>query len=70
MKNVTKTEAKVPAEAYSNKQLTLFQTFLANTGDQREALSNAIDIWDSIPRYAVTRMRMNSLRTGVVVPFV
>ena len=64
MKNVSKTESKVPAEAYSNKQLTLFQTFLANTGDQREALSNAIDIWDSIPRYAVTRMRMNSLRTS------
>lgn len=62
-KKSVKVDSKLPAEAYSNKQLTLFQNFLANTGDQKDALSNAIDIWDSIPRYAVTRMRMNSLRT-------
>ncbi|MDD3326592.1 MAG: hypothetical protein PHW25_05835 [Zoogloea sp.] len=43
--------------------MSLFQTFLANTDQQRETLSNACDLWDCIPRYAVSRARMNSMRT-------
>lgn len=50
-------------DAFANRQLSLFQGFLANTGDQREALSNAVDLWDSLPRYSVSRARMNALRT-------
>lgn len=59
-----------PAEAYSNKQLNLFQGFLANSADQRDTLSNAIDFWDGIPRYAISRARMNKLRTpdGLLKP--
>ena len=55
--------APLTGDAFANRQLNLFQGFLANTGDEREALSNAVDLWDSIPRYAVSRVRMNALRT-------
>lgn len=55
--------APVADDAFVNRRLSLFQDFLANTGDQREALSNAIDLWDSIPRYAVSRARIGIMRT-------
>lgn len=50
------------AVAYENAQLNLFQRFLANTDDQREILSNAIDLWDSVPRYSVSRQAMTKTR--------
>lgn len=56
--------APVAEDAFASRQLNLFQGFLANTGDQRAALSNAVDLWDSIPRYAVSRSRMGSMRTA------
>ncbi len=55
--------APLPDDAFVNRQLNLFQDFLANTPDEREALSNVVDLWDSIPRYAVSRSRMNGMRT-------
>ncbi len=45
-----------------NKQLSLFQSFLANTDDQRDQLSNAIDLWDSVPCYSVSRQAMTKAR--------
>lgn len=56
--------APLSDDAFASRQLGLFQGFLANTGDQREALSNAVDLWDSIPRYAVSRARMGTMRTA------
>ena len=56
--------APVPDDAFASRQLSLFQGFLANTDDEREALSNAVDLWDSIPRYAISRARMNAMRTA------
>ena len=56
--------APLSDDAFASRQLSLFQGFLANTGDQREALSNAVDLWDSIPRYAVSRARMGAMRTA------
>jgi hypothetical protein len=53
----------VPGEAFANQQMTLFQGFFANNDDERAALSNAVDLWDSVPRYSVPRARMNTLRT-------
>jgi hypothetical protein len=55
--------APVADDAFASRQLSLFQGFLANTDDQREALSNAVDLWDSIPRYSVSRARMGAMRT-------
>lgn len=56
--------APIADDAFAGRQLALFQGFLANTSDQREALSNAVDLWDSIPRYSVSRVRMGTLRTA------
>lgn len=59
-----KSVAPIAEDAFANRQLSLFQGFLANTNDQREALSNAVDLWDSIPRYAISRVRMGAMRTA------
>ena len=56
--------APLSGDAFANRQLNLFQGFLANTVDEREALSNSVDLWDSIPRYAISRVRMNAMRTA------
>lgn len=56
--------APLPDGAFASRQLSLFQGFLANNGDQREALSNAVDLWDNVPRYAISRVRMNAMRTA------
>jgi hypothetical protein len=46
--------AALPApSALRNPQLDLFQNFLCNTDFERDQLSNTIDLWDSIPRYAM-----------------
>ncbi len=50
------------ANDFANTQLTLFQTFLANNDEQRDKLSNAIDLWDSVPRYSVSRQAMAKVR--------
>lgn len=52
----------VPMDAFANQQLHLFQGFLANTHDVRDALSNAIDLWDNIPRYITPRKKQDELR--------
>lgn len=49
-------------DAFANPQLSLFQSFLANDDAQRDILSNAIDLWDSIPRYSLTRRKQEELR--------
>jgi hypothetical protein len=53
----------VADEAYQSPQLSLFQSFLANTPAERERLSNTIALWDSIPRYSLSRNLQNRLRT-------
>jgi hypothetical protein len=52
----------VAPNAYRNPQLDLFQTFLCNNDQERERLSNAINIWDSVPRYSISRQEMNKRR--------
>jgi hypothetical protein len=47
---------------FQNPQLSLFQDFLYNRGEERENLSNAIDLWDSVPRYSVSRTAMSKSR--------
>lgn len=50
-------------ESFENVQLNLFQTFLCNTEEERDRLSNTIDLWDSIPRYSISRQEINKRRT-------
>lgn len=52
----------VPAEAFDNPRLSLFQNFLANTKNEKENLTNAVDLWDSIPRFSISRKRQEELR--------
>jgi hypothetical protein len=59
---LTKKARSVPAAAFKNKQIDLFQDFLANTVQERNALSNAIDLWDSVPRYSLSRPKQEKLR--------
>lgn len=47
---------------FENRQLSLFQSFLCNTGDERDPLSNAIELWDSVPRYSISRQAMTKAR--------
>ena len=47
---------------FENAQLSLFQNVLCNTDAERERFSNAIDLWDSVPRYSVSRQAMNKVR--------
>lgn len=47
---------------FQNRQLSLFQKFLCNTEEKRQELSNTIELWDSVPRYSVSRSAMNKMR--------
>lgn len=56
--------ALIPADRdFHNLQLELFQNFLCNTETERDQLSNTIDLWDSVPRYSVSRQAMAKMRT-------
>jgi hypothetical protein len=58
-----KNAAKDPEPGpYNNPQIQRFQKFVSNTPAERERLSNSIDIWDSTPRYSVSRQEMNKRR--------
>lgn len=52
-----------PQEAdFAGQQLDLFRKFLYNDDDERDRLSNTFDLWDSVPRYAVSRQQMDKVR--------
>jgi hypothetical protein len=52
-----------PKEAdFSNQQLDLFRSFLYNVDAERDRLSNTFDLWDSVPRYAISRQQMDKVR--------
>jgi hypothetical protein len=64
-KTTTKKEKPVipPAEGdFQGKQLDLFRSFLCNGVDERDRLSNTFDLWDSVPRYAMSRQQMTKIR--------
>lgn len=48
---------------FQNLQLELFQQFLCNTDLERVHLSNTFDLWDSVPRYTISRQAMLKMRT-------
>jgi len=49
--------------AFKSEQIDLFQSFLCNTKNEKDKLSNTIELWDSIPKYSVSQQAMNGLRT-------
>ena len=60
MKKIDKSKL-VSDDAFSNSQMTLFQTFLSNNKNN-DSFSNAIDFWDSTPRFSISRQRQEKLR--------
>lgn len=57
-----------PIEAFSCRQIDLFQFFLCNTEDQRAELSNAFPLWDCLPRYSMSRQTADRLRKNNNLP--
>ena len=52
-----------PSEAdFQGKQLDIFRSFLCNGEEERDRLSNTFDLWDSVPRYAMSRQQMTKIR--------
>ena len=49
-------------EDFGNRQMALFQDLLCNTALERDSLSNVFDLWDSIPRYSISRQAMDKVR--------
>ncbi len=54
--------------AYTSDQIDLFQSFLCNTDEQREQLSNAIPLWDCLPKYALSKRAADQLRKNNQLP--
>jgi hypothetical protein len=53
----------IPTNAdFKSKQLDLFRSFLCNGAKERDMLSNTFDLWDSVPRYSVSRQAMDKER--------
>lgn len=61
IEEIRETPRPTPAH-FANRQLTLFQNFLCNTQAERNHLSNAIDLWDNVPRYSISRQAMTKSR--------
>lgn len=58
-------EVPTPSDPeFGNAQLSLFQNFICNTDEERQRFSNAIDLWDSVPRYSVNRHAMTKARAN------
>jgi hypothetical protein len=49
-------------EDFANPQMDLFRGLLCNTEAERDSLSNVFDLWDSIPRYVVSRQQQEKWR--------
>jgi hypothetical protein len=55
--------AKLPIPAqFQDSQLSLFQNFLCNNEEEQQKLSNTIELWDSIPKYSISRKAMQGMR--------
>jgi hypothetical protein len=48
--------------ATDNAQLHLWQNLLCNTEEERQDLANAIEDWDIIPKYSISRAAMKAAR--------
>lgn len=67
---VKKTKAFMPPKEadFQNKQLDLFRAFLCNGEHERDRLSNTFDLWDSVPRYSISRQSMDKMRKAGSFP--
>ena len=49
--------------AFKSMQTDLFQNFLVNNDAEKEPLSNTIELWDRLPKYSVSQVEQNKIRT-------
>lgn len=49
--------------AFQSIQTELFQHFLCNTETQKQPLSHTIELWDCLPKYSVSQVEQNKMRT-------
>jgi hypothetical protein len=72
VKDLTAKKKKMPMppqpEDFSSRQMGLFRRLLCNTDAERESLSNVFDLWDSIPRYVVSRQQQEKWRKARTFP--
>jgi hypothetical protein len=63
-KDLNKEHLVVPPKHsdFEGLQLDLFRSFLCNGEVERDRLSNTFDLWDSVPRYTVSRQQMDKIR--------
>jgi len=66
----TKKKKVVPPklEDFSSRQMDMFRDLLCNTDAERDSLSNVFDLWDSIPRYVVSRQQQDKWRKAGTFP--
>ncbi|MBS3951722.1 MAG: hypothetical protein KGZ88_02100 [Methylomicrobium sp.] len=55
-------------EAFSCKQIDLFQTFLCNDDEHRKRMSNTFPLWDCLPLYSISRQSANKMRKEGTFP--
>jgi len=55
-------------EDFESRQMDLFRNLLCNTEIERDSLSNVFDLWDSIPRYVVSRQQQDKWRKAGTFP--
>jgi len=71
-KPTTSAKKKLPVppkpEDFSTRQMDLFRGLLCNTDAERDSLSNVFDLWDSIPRYVVSRQQQDKWRKAGTFP--
>jgi hypothetical protein len=60
-------EPPIP-ESFNCPQIELFQEFLYNNEEQREKMSNAIPLWDCLPRYSMSRQAAHKMRKAGTLP--
>jgi len=65
-----KKNAPPKTESFSSRQLCLFQDFLFNTPEERNSLSNTIELWDAVPKYYISKHLQNKLRKNGFLPTV
>lgn len=53
---------------FQSTQLDFFRFFLCNGDNERDRLSNTFDLWDSVPRYSISRQAMDKMRKNGTFP--
>jgi len=53
---------------FKSNQIDIFQTFLCNNESERDTLGNTFDLWDSVPRYSISRQAMDKMRKANCFP--